>query len=104
MEGESLVGGMGEGFFEVVWMRKISAGGGGSPHPPSRGSPVNFYLSKIICERPEVNSEPTRFLMTFMNNGTAFSGLDDMQLPVLRPGSASTRTLTSQKLLDFLRP
>ena len=39
-----------------------------------------------------------------MNNGTAFSGLDGMQLPVLRPGSASTRTLTSQKLLDFLRP
>ena len=37
----------------------------------------NFYLSKIKCKRPEVNSEPTHFL-TLMNNGKAFSSLDGM--------------------------
>ena len=37
----------------------------------------NFYWNKIICKRPEVNSEPTHFL-TFINNDEAFSILDDM--------------------------
>ena len=37
----------------------------------------NFYLSKIECKRPEVNTEPTHFL-TPMNNGRAFSSLDGM--------------------------
>ena len=44
-----------------------------------------------------MNSEPTHFL-TFMNTSKAFSSLDGMQL--LRPVSISTRTLTSQKLLN----
>ena len=37
----------------------------------------NFYLSKIKCKRPEVNSEPTHFL-TFMNNSKGFSNLGGM--------------------------
>ena len=37
----------------------------------------NFYLSKIKCKRPEVNTEPTHF-PTLMNNGKAFSSLDSM--------------------------
>ena len=37
----------------------------------------NFYLSKIICKRPEVNSEPIHFL-SFMNNGKAFPSFDGM--------------------------
>ena len=37
----------------------------------------NFYLSKIICKRPEVNSKPTHFL-TFMSNDKAFFSLNDM--------------------------
>ena len=37
----------------------------------------DFYLSKIRCKRPEVNSEPTQFLK-FMNNGRAFYSLDGM--------------------------
>ena len=37
----------------------------------------NFYLTKIKCKRPEMNSEPTHFL-TFINNGKAFSSLDGM--------------------------
>ena len=37
----------------------------------------NFYLSKIKCKRPEVNTEPTHFL-TPMNNGKTFSSLDGM--------------------------
>ena len=36
-------------------------------------------MSKIICKRPEVNSELTHFL-TFMNNGNAFPSLDGMTL------------------------
>ena len=36
-----------------------------------------FYLSKIKCKRPEVNSEPTHFL-TFMNNSKGFSNLGGM--------------------------
>ena len=35
----------------------------------------NFYLSKIVCKRHEVNSEPTHFL-TLMKNGKAFCSLD----------------------------
>ena len=37
----------------------------------------NFYLSKIICKRPELNSKPTHFL-TLMNNDKAFFSLDGM--------------------------
>ena len=37
----------------------------------------NYYLSKIKCERPEVNNESTHFL-TFMNNNKEFSSLDGM--------------------------
>ena len=37
----------------------------------------NFYLSKIKCKRPEVNTESTHF-PTLMNNGKAFSSLDSM--------------------------
>ena len=42
-----------------------------------------------------MSTEPTHFL-TLMNNGKAFSSLDDMQLPVLWPVSVSTGTLTNQ--------
>ena len=56
-------------------MIKFSTGGEDFPHPPCRENPVTFYLSKIICKRPEVNSEPNHFLMTVMDNGTAFSML-----------------------------
>ena len=55
----------------------------------------NFYLSKIKCKRPEVNSEPTHF-QTLMNDGKAFSSLDGTQLPVTWPVSVSTKTLISQ--------
>ena len=37
----------------------------------------NFYLSKIKCKRPELNSEPINFL-TLMNKGKTFSSLDGM--------------------------
>ena len=37
----------------------------------------NFYLSKIICKRPEVIKEPTHFL-TMINNGKAFPRFDGM--------------------------
>ena len=37
----------------------------------------NFSLSKVICKKTKVNSEPTHFL-TFMNNGKAFPSLNQM--------------------------
>ena len=67
-------------------------------------SQLSFYLSKTIYKRPEVNSKLTYFLI-FMNNGKAFFSLngiahnyqcsDKVQLRTLR-------TLTSQKVLDFM--
>ena len=50
------------------------------------------------CNWTEVNSEPAHF-RTFMNSATAFPSLDDMQLPVTWPNSASTKLLESQIIL-----
>ena len=50
-----------------------------------------------------MNSEPAHFL-TFINNGKTFPSLVGMQLPITRTASTSTRSLASQKVLDFLRP
>ena len=57
-----------------------------------------------LCKKLEVNSGPTHFLL-FMNNGKAFPSLDGMVCSYQCPDQqASTRSLESQKLLDFLRP
>ena len=44
---------------------------------PRKAFFFNFYMSKIICKRLELNSEPTHFL-TFMDSGKAFPSLDGM--------------------------
>ena len=59
--------------------------------------------TNLILIRPEMDSEPAHFL-TFINNGKTFPSLVGMQLPITRTASTSTRSLASQKVLDFLRP
>ena len=64
----------------------------------------NFYLSKIICKQPEVNKEPTH-LLAITNNVKAFPRFDDMACSYsAMTVSASIKELTSQKVLDLLRP
>ena len=56
----------------------------------------NIYLMVKLCKRPEVKNEPNYFLLC------SFSSLGGMQLPLFWP--ASSRTLATSKVLDFLWP
>ena len=56
--------------------------------------------TSLFFKRPELNSEPVHFF-TFTNNNFAFLILNRVEPPVFQPLPASTKALTSQKILEF---